>query len=139
MKDFKNILVAVELTQEVDERIINKAVGLTKNENESLHLVHVTEEAYTPSRFAKSLHEYEAGIRRKMSELGTKFNVRKMNQFVKTGNVEKEIFKLLKFIDADLLVLGNHGRHGIESLFRANHATSLLKDADCDVLAVKVA
>ena len=139
MKYFKNILVAVELAQEVDEKIIEKALELAKDGNEGLHLVHVSEEAFTPSRYAESINEYEAGVRRKMSELGAKFNILKMHQFLKIGKVEKEIFKLIKFVDADLLVLGNHGRHGVEILFKADHTKSLLKQADCDVLAVKVA
>ena len=139
MKDYMNILVAVELVRAVDEKIINEFLDMAKDGSINLHLVHIIEHAYTPTLFLDSRRKYEAYIRREMSELGADFDIPERNQFVIVGNIDKEIVDLLKIIDADLLVVGNHGRHGVQSLFHSNHTASLVKSADCDMLAVKVA
>ena len=139
MKNYMNILAAVELMQDVDEKILNKCLDMAEYGNENLHLVHIIEPINAPPPFLDSREEYEANIRSKVSELGDRFAIPEKNRFVIVGNIEEEIFDLLEAIDADLLVVGNHGRHGVQALFRSNHTTRLLKDTDCDMLAVRVA
>ncbi|MFK7826636.1 MAG: universal stress protein [Oligoflexales bacterium] len=138
-KRYTNILIALELTGGFDEEILHKVSDMTKSYQGHLHLVHIIEPVHTPPPFLDVAENYEADVRKKMTELGTKFEIPKENQFVKVANIEDEIFDLIKLIKADLLVVGNHGRHGIQSLFKRNHTASLMRNAECDILAIKAA
>jgi universal stress protein A len=53
------------------------------------------------------------------------------------GRPETEIHTLAKEIDADLIVVGSHGRHGL-ALLLGSTANGVLHGATCDVLAVRV-
>ena len=53
------------------------------------------------------------------------------------GTPAVEIRQLAEKIDADLIVLGTHGRHGL-GLMLGSTASAVLHGAPCDVLAVKV-
>ncbi|MFK7822684.1 MAG: universal stress protein [Oligoflexales bacterium] len=143
MKNYMNILVAVELIREIDENILGKTLDLSKNSDSKLHLVHVIEPVLNygriPSMAMECPQKYESYVRRKISELGSKFAVPEKNQFVVVGRIENQIFGLIKIIDADLLVVGNHSRHGFRALFKNNHTSSLVKNTGCDMLAIRVA
>jgi len=53
------------------------------------------------------------------------------------GDPASEIVKLAKAEHADLIVLGTHGRTGIERLLLGSTAEQVLRRAPCPVLAVK--
>ena len=139
-----NILVAVELIREVDEEIIGRALDVAQGCDANLHLVHVVDTTgeygvTSPHMLVDIIEEHEANARKQINELGTAFDIPQENQFVVVGLVREVIADLLKIIDADLLVVGNHGRHGFDALFHWNNTVSLAKHTDCDMLAVRVA
>jgi nucleotide-binding universal stress UspA family protein len=53
------------------------------------------------------------------------------------GWARKEIPKLAKRIDADIIVMGTVARTGIPGFFMGNTAESILSQIDCSVLAIK--
>lgn len=53
------------------------------------------------------------------------------------GQAQKEIPRLAKSLDADLVVMGTLARTGIAGLFIGNTAEAILEQVDCSVLAVK--
>ncbi|MFK7827600.1 MAG: universal stress protein [Oligoflexales bacterium] len=139
-----NILIAVELNQKEDQQIIYKTLELVKNRNSKIHLVHVVRPIYNFGMIStqillECLQKHEAYARKKVSELGACYKVPKEFQFVKVGYIKEVITDLIHIIDADLLVMGNHDRHGFAVLIHRNKTINLLKHLDCDVLAVKVA
>ena len=137
-----NALVAVELDQETDSQLVSKAIDLTKNIKANLHILHVIEPIYTygitPPLFVDP-KQYKDQVAKIMSDLGSKFNISKEFQYLKVGQVDEVIAHMVKAIDANLLVMGNHGRHGFNALFNSNHTTNLVKNMECDMLAVRVA
>ena len=144
MEDLMNLLVAVELDQKADEKVISKALDLVKYCNFNLNLVHVVDPVcdagmISSQVFLDCLQNHEECAREKIAVLGSIFGVPKEFQFVKIGLVKEEIADLVKMIHVDLLVMGNHGRHGFDALFRWNNTVSLVRHADCDMLAVRVA
>ena len=53
------------------------------------------------------------------------------------GRPETEIHLLAEQIEADLIVVGSHGRHGL-ALLLGSTSTGVLHGSPCDVLAVRV-
>jgi universal stress protein A len=53
------------------------------------------------------------------------------------GRPENEIHGLAEEINANLIVVGSHGRHGLALIFGST-ANGVLHGAGCDVLAVRV-
>ena len=53
------------------------------------------------------------------------------------GRPESEIHRLANEQNADVIVVGSHGRHGI-ALLLGSTANGVLHGATCDVLAVRV-
>jgi hypothetical protein len=57
--------------------------------------------------------------------------------YLTTGNPAKRIVTLANAVDADMIVLGTHGRRGIERLFLGSVASEVVKTAICNVLVVR--
>jgi universal stress protein A len=53
------------------------------------------------------------------------------------GNTRREILRVAEENGVDLIVLGSHGRQGIQLLLGST-ANAVLHGAPCDVLAVRV-
>jgi len=53
------------------------------------------------------------------------------------GRPDSEIHRMADELDADLIVVGSHGRHGL-ALLLGSTANGVLHGATCDVLAVRV-
>ena len=142
-KKHKHLLVAVELNSDEDQLILQKAKKISGCSKEDISLVHVVD--YFDNYGVSSSHCLVAGIekeefemRKKIKNLAKNAGVPKKNCYVKTGVVKDVISEVVKVVDSDLLVVGNHGRHGFKSLFYYNNTTSLIKSMDCDILAVRV-
>jgi len=53
------------------------------------------------------------------------------------GAPRQEIVRFAKEQAVDLIIIGSHGRHGLDRLLGST-ARSILNDAPCDVLAVRI-
>jgi universal stress protein A len=58
-------------------------------------------------------------------------------QHVAQGSTKNEITRLALELQADLIVMGSHGRHGL-ALLLGSTANAVLHAAPCDVLAIRV-
>ncbi len=56
---------------------------------------------------------------------------------VRTGLPYEEIIKYTKEIDADLIVMGTHGRSGISHILLGSVAEKIVRHAPCPVLTVR--
>ena len=143
MAKYKHILVAIDLTPE-GEKILERAIELSKQNGATLSLVNVVEHI-------TSIYDTEFGfpeppdIERDLS-LKAQERLEKIKQghqitdaasYVRSGTAKHEIIDLAKEIDADLIVIGSHGRHGLQLLLGST-ANGILHLATCDVLAVRI-
>jgi nucleotide-binding universal stress UspA family protein len=55
---------------------------------------------------------------------------------LREGDPADEILRAASAIDADLIVMGTHGRRGLESWILGSHAERVLRTASCPVLTV---
>lgn len=58
-------------------------------------------------------------------------------EFIQVGKPAAEIVKAAKEWPADLIVIGSHGRGGVERLFLGSVAEAVMRHAACPVLVVR--
>ncbi len=133
------VLVAVDLSTSTDY-VIQRALELA--EAESLHLVYVMDVAHYANAFVTvPIADVETQIREhvkaELHSLIAKYSLKNDAAYVVTGHPASQIHALADKIGADLIVVGSHGRHGIQLLLGST-ANGVLHGAKCDVLAVRV-
>jgi universal stress protein A len=143
MANYKHILIAVDFTPETME-ITRRGRGLAQQNGAKVSLVHVVEmdvpvypsDLPLPGEldFSKRLIEHaEVSLK----ELAITHGLRDAKRYVDSGSAKSMIVKLAEDIEADLIVLGSHGRHGLQLLL-GDTANGVLHRAPCDVLAVRI-
>ncbi|MFK7732732.1 MAG: universal stress protein [Pseudomonadales bacterium] len=141
MNAYRKILVAID-TYGADEykTVIQRAQEVAGPETE-LNLIYVHEPFYYGDMlYAGSVEiEQQTNARAKqiLAEIGQPLDIPEHRQFIETGRPASEIHARAEEINADLIVLGTHGRHGIQ-LMLGSTANAVLHGVKCDVLAVRV-
>ncbi len=143
MAKYKHILVAIDLTPE-GEKVLEQAIELSKQNDSSLSLVNVVEHI-------TSIYDAEMGFPEppsieqdlsaraidRLEIIKKNHKINDTKSYVRSGTAKHEIIDLAKEIDADLIVIGSHGRHGLQLLLGST-ANGILHLATCDVLAVRI-
>jgi universal stress protein A len=146
MTDYRNILVAVDLSEE-SGAIIERARLLAGPET-AVHLVYVQEpmEAvymgvvpYGPVFVGMDQVEerLQAELKGKLEEWGAKHGIEGVHTHFLSGSPAREIHRFAEEQGVDLIVLGTHGQKGVQLLLGST-ANSVLHGASCDVLAVRM-
>ncbi|WP_077531199.1 universal stress protein [Vreelandella utahensis] len=142
MSDYQHILVAIDLTEEAPE-VLRKAKHLAESNSATLELLHVVEPvgyAYggdLPLDLSDLQQQLEDNARSKLDEYGDEFGVSPGNRRVVVGRPGSEVRRQAEEHGSDLIVIGSHGRHGIQLLLGST-ANSVLHGSPCDVLAVRI-
>ncbi|MCV2884215.1 universal stress protein UspE [Aestuariibacter sp. AA17] len=86
-------------------------------------------------------HDYNESIKNyhleSIEKLGSQYQVQMDHCFVKEGLPEDVIPAVARNIDAELVVIGTVGRHGISAALIGNTAEHVIDRLNCDVLALK--
>jgi universal stress protein A len=146
MKAYQKVLVAVDLSDESDA-VIRKA-SLMAGSIADVHLVYVQEPmdniyvGIVPQSAAFSgLGDLEAQLseelKQKLTVLGEKYNVAADHLHILDGSPASEIHRFVAENDVQLIVIGTHGRKGLQLLLGST-ANAVLHGAKCDVLSVRV-
>ncbi len=146
MDTYQKIMVALDLSSE-SEVVLRKA-HLIAGSNADIHLVYVQEPmdniyvGIVPQSAAFSgLGDLEAQLseelKHKLTALGDKFNVSPGNLHILHGSPASEIHRFANENEVQLIVIGTHGRKGLQLLLGST-ANAVLHGAGCDVLSVKV-
>ncbi len=83
------------------------------------------------------VHEQENKVKNLIEKIANKYDIAIANTHVLTGSAPKEIRNFAKQNDADCIVIGSHGRHGI-ALLLGSTASSVVHGTPCDILVVKI-
>ena len=143
---YKKILVAVDTTDEAED-VVKAARGLVDEKDSTISVVTVIRPLADFYVNLFSVLEDGAEIRvdsqamehatEWLSDLVKRYGIDDSAVNVIVGTPAVEIRKLAEKINADLIVLGAHGRHGL-GLMLGSTANAVLHGAPCNVLAVKV-
>jgi len=143
MSEYQHILCAVDLNDD-SLQVVVRAAELANFYHAQLSLLHVVE--YIPIDLANELvlpqqqeieQQLVAQATAHLTSLAKKIEVKQLREAVVQGSTKSEIIEYAQAQQADLIVLGRHGRHGISRLL-GSVANSVLHHATCDVLAVRV-
>lgn len=145
MTIYQHVLLAVDFFEQGD-RVAARAREIAAQNDARLSLVHVvdnlpiTDPAYGPIiPFDVDLtQELLEATKKRLGELGEKLNVPAERQWLEMGSPKLEIVRVAEENQADLIVVGSHGRHGF-ALLLGSTANGVLHHAKCDVLAVRLA
>jgi universal stress protein A len=143
---YRNILVAIDTTDEA-EQVFKAAREIADDQESTLAVVTVMRPITDFYINLYSILEDDAGIGIEsqaikhatawVADLATRNGIDASAVNVIIGTPAVEIRRMAEELDADLIVLGTHGRHGLE-LMLGSTANAVLHGAPCDVLAVKV-
>jgi len=142
MSTYKRVLVAIDLSDESSE-VAERAKGIVANGGSELHIIHVIEPlsfAYgvdIPMDFSGLQDEIQSQATEQLQRFSEKNSIDHDHQHIVLGRPEVEIHAMAEEIDADLIVVGSHGRYGL-ALLMGSTANGVLHGASCDVLAVRV-
>lgn len=142
MGEYNHILVAVDLTEESRD-VSKKACALSTAFSAKMSCVHVIEPlslAYggdIPMDLSTIQEQIQDTAKSHLAEFAKTLKIAAEDQHLIFGRPETEIQNLAQQIDADLVVVGSHGRHGL-ALLLGSTANGVLHGASCDVLAVRV-
>lgn len=141
--DYRHILVPLDLKDD-SERVLRTAVAVAKRNAARLSVLHVVEYAPidpggdillpTPVDITDKLAERaQADLTGLCERCGANGAARS----VVVGSIKNEILQAAKDQKADLIVIGNHERHGLAILLNHTEDT-LLHEAPCDILAIRL-
>jgi len=143
MAVYSHILLAVDFTP-VTDTVTRQAMELCQAFKARLSLVHVVE--FTQMDLSNDLvlpqeleidQELMKRSKQRLEELAENLGIEKSECFVSQGSTRREILRLAKELNTDLIVIGSHGREGIQRLLGST-ANAVLHGAPCDVLAVRI-
>lgn len=140
MKKYQRILVAIDVYSEYDQ-VLKRALSVVQDAKQ-LSLVFVTmPTTYFQPYISGVGGDYVADIHKqaktRLEDIAKKNGIPSKQVYLPIGNAAEEIHRLAAEINADLIVMGTHGRSGLKLLLGST-ANSVLHGAKVDVLAVRV-
>jgi manganese transport protein len=136
--EFKNVAIALDFTEN-DQKLIEFAIGQGKD-NTHFMLVHVVESASAKLLGADS-DDYETRQdQERMAWYVTQLKVRGLNAAGHLGfrNRAKEIVRIVKEFDADMLVVGAHGHTGLKDFIYGETVNTVRHELKIPVLIVNI-
>jgi universal stress protein A len=138
LKDYKHILVTVNLANEDDDIVtLQRAKELARESGAALTVLHAIDSLRGCIAFGYSgVSDVEARLRAKasdaMAKLGAEMGIPADQQVIRIGLRKPVILEEADKLGVDLIVVGNRG-HKLGSM-----ASSVLHHAPCDTLAVHI-
>ena len=143
MKNYKHILVAVELLPGNDSALINHAEYMSKEFKADVTLVHAVEHIGSYSAYGIGGADFKVeeilveNATKEIRKLGKHIDIPESRQIIKVGPAKFVILEEAERIKADLIIVGSHGRQGLRAILGST-ANAVLHGAKCDVLAVRL-
>lgn len=142
MSNYKAILIAIDLDKE-NTVVVSRGLALSNNQPHKLHIAHACEHPISGygEQMGKNHCCTEVQIRQqvfpKLKALCDEYDIPSDNLHITFGRPSDAVHDLAEKIDADLIISGSHGKHGLQLLLGST-ANSIVHGAKCDVLTVRV-
>ena len=141
---FKKILCPVDFSEFTDE-ILSYDEIIAKRFDSELHLIHVIpnlsyftpyESFLTPENLVAIERNIEGEVGKDFDKITKKLDF-PFKRIIKTGVTSVEIIDYIKQQGIDLVVMGTHGRSGIEHILIGSVAEKVVRKSPCPVLTVR--
>jgi nucleotide-binding universal stress UspA family protein len=145
----RNVVVGVDLSARGDDAIVAALCQLEAEPNSVLHLMHVLdprEVVDDPDRRAlesevdfleRAPHMLEARARDLASLHGRPWVASRVRTHARLGEPVTVLLQTCVDYEADLLIVGTHGRRGMDRLLLGSVAEKLVRIAHCPVLVAR--
>ena len=146
MKPFDRILTAIDFSENSDYAF-DYALTLAKQFNSELTIMHVINEPVDLRGFYVphiSFEQLEKEIEDGATKMMEKFCQARLEDFssyktaIVTGIPYEEIIRKAEETDTSLIVLGTHGRTGLDHLIFGSTAERVVRSAACPVLTIRL-
>lgn len=140
----KKILCPVDFSEFTDE-VLSYAIEITKRFEAELHLLHVIpnlnyftpyESFMTPENLVTIERNIEKEIEKDFEKIAKKIDI-PFKKVIRTGITFVEIIDYIKQESISLVVMGTHGRSGIEHILIGSVAEKVVRKSPCPVLTVR--
>ena len=135
----KQILVPVDFS-ECTEKALSYAVPFARQFGATLTLLHVMEPPYLPASEMGVVVEVESteDAQKEMAALQARLaGIVRCQTMTRKGSAEHEIIDAAKELSSDLIILGTHGRTGVERLLMGSTVEKVVRRAGCPILIVR--
>jgi nucleotide-binding universal stress UspA family protein len=141
---FNKILCPVDFSEFTDQ-ILDYAVTIAKRFDSELHLIHVIpnlnyftpyESFLTPENLVAIERNIKGEVEKDFDKITKKIDL-PFKRIIKTGVTFVEIIDYIKEHGVDLVVMGTHGRSGIEHILIGSVAEKVVRKSPCPVLTVR--
>ena len=143
---YEHVIAAVDLSEEAD-RVLQEAKQVAQDHGAKLTVLSVVKPltqvyggldmaAYTQVT-VNFEREAQAQALRQLQEIGERMGIAATQVEVAVGAPPVKIVEVANGQDADLIVIGSHGKHGL-GLLLGSTANGVLHHAQCDVLTVRI-
>ena len=142
---FSNILVPFDLSNQ-SIRAFKSALDIAKKYNSKITLLtclegdawhHKFYDSRADNELIKKQKKVTLSQVEKLEALAKKANVTAKSQILKSTSVVKDIVTFAKSRKIDLIVMGSHGRTGVDKLILGSIANGVAQKASCPVLIIK--
>lgn len=135
----RTIVVPIDFSEQSREAV-QHAASLARDSGATLKLVHVHEpiERFADTGFAGcALEDDREEAEKRLLEIRPPFPEVAFTHTMLTGNPAEEIVRFAAKQEADMIVLGTHGRTGVSRLLMGSVAEAVVRGAKCPVLTIK--
>jgi universal stress protein A len=145
MSAYQRVLIAIDFSPTC-KQVLGRGIEVAKQNQSEVFLVHVVEYlppidfGYEPiivPDWYSNEEEIVKQAEKSLKQLANEHSINEQNSIVLTGTPKNEISQFAGDKQVDLIVIGSHGRHGIQRLLGST-ANPVLHSAQCDVLAVRI-
>lgn len=139
MSQYQHILAATDLHNDYFP-VVKKAVEIAQQNQAKLSVVNVIPNipAYIASGLVNDIEdELEEESESRLKQVKSAIEI-PADFYVRHGSAKVEIVRLGAELKADLIVIGSHGKRGVQMILGST-ASGVLHRADCDVLVVRTA
>ncbi len=145
MSAYQRILIAVDFSAAC-KHVLARGVEVARQNQAVITLIHVVE--YLPPMdfgyepiivpdWYSNEQEIITQAEKSLKQLAAENNIKEENTVVQSGTPKNEMVRFADEHQIDLIVIGSHGRHGIQRILGST-AYPVLQNAHCDVLAIRI-
>jgi nucleotide-binding universal stress UspA family protein len=148
MPVFQKILIAADFSESSREAF-RVSCSLARADKPRMIVLHVVEPLYVAEKpvyfgqqqirysvVERDPAEYEA-LKRRMRQTYVPLHPLEIEYLTRDGAAQEEILRSVEELGCDLIVMGTHGRTGLDRLLAGSVAESVLRNARCPVLALR--
>ncbi len=144
MPEIKKILFPVDFTG-ATTKIMPFVKDMVKAFNAKLYILHVirSPEEFAgfemgPAWYAAMEKDLKEGAKKSMKRLVVEEldDIDDVETAIEVGDIVDTIIKYVEDNDIDMIIIGTHGRKGLEKVMFGSVAEGVIKDAPCPVLTI---